>query len=110
MLKRVLQPQRFFKMWAAAAAVGLIAVMAIASPANARFTLEGLDGGQSFTVGDVTFYNWSFDASESTVDLLTSSLLTSTIRSSRDFLSKPLARWQATVKGWSTVSMSLAIV
>ena len=68
MLKRVRQPQQFFKIWAARAAIGLITVIAISSSVNAEtYTLAKLAGGESFTVGGVTFFGWTF-ADDSTVN------------------------------------------
>lgn len=66
-MKCKLYSQRFFKKWLAAAAVGLLAVIAISSPVNAEtFTLSELVAGESFTVGGVTFSNWFYDPDEST--------------------------------------------
>ena len=76
MLKSVVQPQRFFKMWASAVAVGLIAVMAVSSPVNAEtFTLDELTRGPGFTIGEVRFTRWevreaSGDPSKITVDTI----------------------------------------
>lgn len=68
-MKRKIYSQRFFKKWLAAAAVGLLAVIAISSPVNAEtFTLAELTAGESFTVGGITFSNWIFDFEDSTVN------------------------------------------
>ena len=62
MLKLNFHSQRFFKMWSAAATVGLLAVIAFSSPTSAAtFTLAELAAGQTFTIGSVEFVDWVFE-------------------------------------------------